>query len=289
MISARPGTGAYSGQMRDDPGVHADLNADLYADVARRAVAAALEVARANFGRTLDIEVKGPRGDVVTEVDREAERIIVATLHERFPGHTVEAEESGTLFAGSDHVWFVDPLDGTNNYAYGLPVYGAAVTLCHRGEPVVAAIGEAHTGDIACAVRGRGVTVNGRPFERAAPPRAGLPATALWTGYQTQGDDHLGVLTSVLHERSRRLFSTWAPTADVFLYLRGGLDAVTVYQCTGTELLGSLLILREAGAEVTGADGRPVRNLADLPELSFAGSPAVTLPLVDALSPAGAP
>ncbi|MFB4311477.1 inositol monophosphatase family protein [Actinomadura sp. GTD37] len=267
--------------MRDDPGLHAD--------VARQAVAAALEVARANFGRTLDVEVKGPRGDVVTEVDREAERLIVDILHERFPDHTIEAEESGTLFPGSEHVWLVDPLDGTNNYAYGLPVYGAAVTLCHRGEPVVAAIGEAHTGDIACAVRGRGVTVNGEPFERASPPRAGLPATALWVGYHTHGDGRLGALTSLLHARSRRLFSTWAPTADVFLYLRGGLDAITVYQCTGTELLGSLLILREAGAGVTGADGARVRHLADLPELSFAGLPAVTLPLVDALVRAGAP
>jgi myo-inositol-1(or 4)-monophosphatase len=266
----------------------ADLrDADVHADVAGRAVAAALDVARAQFGRTLDVEVKGPRGDVVTQVDREAEELIVAALHEKFPGHTIEAEESGTLYGGSDHVWLVDPLDGTNNYAYGLPVHGAAVTLCHRGEPVVAAVGEAHTGDIACAVKGRGVTVNGRPFERTPPP-AGPPAVALWAGYHTQGDRRLGALTSILHARSRRLFSTWAPTIDVFLYLRGGLDAVTIYQCAGTELLGSLLVLREAGAEVRGADGEPVRRLADLPGLSFAGSPAVTLPLVEALSPAAA-
>ncbi|MEU8122891.1 inositol monophosphatase [Spirillospora sp. NPDC049024] len=264
-------------------------DADLHADVAHRAVAAALEVARAHFGRTLDVEVKGPRGDVVTRVDREAERLIVTALHERFPGHTIEAEESGTLFAGSDHVWLVDPLDGTNNYAYGLPVYGAAVTLCHRGEPVVAAVGEAHTGDIACAVRGRGVTVNGRRFERTSPLPTALPATALWVGYHTQADRRLGALTSVLHARSRRLFSTWAPTIDVFLYLRGGLDAITIYQCTGTELLGSLLVLREAGAEVRGADGLLVPRLADLPDLSFAGAPAVTLPLLDALSPVTAP
>ncbi|WP_433469282.1 inositol monophosphatase family protein [Spirillospora sp. CA-128828] len=264
-------------------------DADLHADVAGQAVAAALEVARGHFGRTLDVEVKGPRGDVVTQVDREAERLIVATLHERFPTHTIEAEESGTLFAGSDHVWLVDPLDGTNNYAYGLPVYGAAVTLCHRGEPIVAAIGEAHTGDVACAVAGRGVTVNGRPFERTSPLPAALPATALWVGYHTQGDERLDALTSLLHARSRRLFSTWAPTIDVFLYLRGGLDALTVYQCTGTELLGSLLLLREAGAEIRGADGELVRRLADLPDLSFVGSPAVTLPLVGALSPAATP
>lgn len=259
--------------MRDD--------AALQAEAAQQAVAAAIEVARANFGRALDIEVKGPRGDVVTSVDREAERLIVSMLHERFPEHAVLAEESGALYGESDHVWLVDPLDGTNNYAYGLPLYGAAVTLCHRGEPVVTAIGEATTGDVACAVKGRGVVVNGRPFERAASTLAGRPATALWVGYHTQSDPRLEMLASRLYGRSRRLFSTWAPTIDAFLYLRGGLDAVTAYQCTGTELLGALLLLREAGAEVRGVDGALVRNLAELPELSFAGTRSVILPLIE--------
>lgn len=256
---------------------------DVYASSAQLAAAAAIEVANHNFGQALDMRIKGPRGDVVTRVDHESERVIVSMLRARYPDHAIEAEESGRISGDSEFMWLIDPLDGTNNYAYGLPMYGTAVTLCHRGEPMVTAIGEAHTGDVACAIKGRGLLLNAKPFKRADPSPYGMPATALWIGYHAQHDEHLGTLTSELYARSRRLFSTWAPTIDVFLYLRGGLDAIAIYKCTGTELLGALLLLREAGAEVWGADGTPPAGLGDLPELSFAGDPAVVPSLLSAI------
>jgi myo-inositol-1(or 4)-monophosphatase len=230
----------------------------------------------------MSVEVKGPRGDVVTAVDHACEALIVGILHEAFPSHVVEAEESGRHFGESDLVWLVDPLDGTNNYANGLPLYGTAVTLCHRGEPVVAAIGEAHTGDVACAILGQGVRINGKPFTPRTIVERQMPATALWIGYESQYDARLLAINTTLYAQSRRLFSTWAPTIDVFLYLRGGLDAVIAYQCSGTELLGSLLIIREAGGEIRAADGTTVGSLSELPDLSFAGDPVATLPLINA-------
>lgn len=252
-----------------------------YANVAEEAVAAAIKIANANFGQTLDIRAKGPRGDVVTRVDHEAERLIIDILHGAFPDHTIQAEEGGMLYEGSDFVWLVDPLDGTNNYAYGLPLYGAAVTLCHQGAPIVSAIGEAHTADIACATSGRGLLLNQCPFTRITADTSSAPATALWIGYHSKYDQRLSILTQTVNAQSRRVYSTWAPTIDVFLYLRGGLDAIAIYQCTGMELLGSLLILQEAGAEIRDANGPIKPSLFNFPELSFAGDATAVRALIE--------
>jgi myo-inositol-1(or 4)-monophosphatase len=259
-----------------------------YAAVAQRSVAEAGKMARASFGLDVISEIKGPRGDLVTSVDRACERLIVQILHDAFPHHAIQGEESGRHFGDSEWVWLVDPLDGTNNYANGLPLYGSAVTLCHRGEPQVAAIGEAHTDNIACAIKGSGVLVNGKPFHRDCGVGSRAPATALWIGYESQYDGRLSAITSTLYAQSRRLFSTWAPTVDVFLYLRGALDAIVVYQCSGMELLGSLLVVKEAGGEVRSADGPAIPCLAALPELSFAGDDAAVIPLIRLCAPAEA-
>jgi myo-inositol-1(or 4)-monophosphatase len=253
-----------------------------YAEVAQQAVMEAMSLARANFGQAMNIAAKGPRGDVVTKVDHAAEGLIVGILHRAFPHHAVEAEESGRHFADSEYVWLVDPLDGTNNYAYGIPLYGAAVTLCYQGEPLVTAIGEAHSSSVACAISGQGVVLNKRPLHCRPASAQAMPATALWIGYQSEYDERLAAITSMLQAQSRRVFSTWAPTIDAFLYLRGGIDAIAVYQCTGTELLGALLLLREAGADIWAADGQPITRLMDIPELSFAGAPSILGPLIRA-------
>src|SRR5215212_6027710 len=70
--------------------------------------------------------------DFVTEVDREAERAIISTLHEAYPGHAILAEESGATGA-SEYLWIIDPLDGTTNFLHGFPQYAVSIALQHRG------------------------------------------------------------------------------------------------------------------------------------------------------------
>lgn len=256
----------------------------IYAEAARTAVENAGQIARAGFGRMLEVAAKGSRGDLVTSVDYECEELIVDLLRSKFPHHGLEAEETGQHFTDSEFRWVVDPLDGTNNYVYGLPAYGCAVTLCHYGEPVVSAIGEGNSGAVAVAVKGEGVWVDPAPVPRSAaapvaPERT--PASALWTGYDTAHEPVLAKLISALHGGSHRVFSTWAPTVDVFLYLRGGVNAIAAYQCKGHELLGCLLMVQEAGGAIVDVWGEPVASLGSLPELSFAGEPWAISRLVE--------
>src|SRR5919112_5325839 len=111
--------------------------------------------------RNLDVVVVREKAanDFVTEVDREAERAIITTLHEAYPGHAILAEESGASGA-SEYRWIVDPLDGTTNFLHGFPQYCVSIALEHRGIVTQAVIYDPVRNDLFTASRGRGAFVN---------------------------------------------------------------------------------------------------------------------------------
>jgi myo-inositol-1(or 4)-monophosphatase len=100
------------------------------------AVRAAGELVRERFGRVGEIRRKENLSSIVTEVDVAAEELVVEQIRRRFPGHNILAEESGYEDRGSDHTWVIDPLDGTSNYAAGLPWFGVMIAVFVRGRPV---------------------------------------------------------------------------------------------------------------------------------------------------------
>ena len=116
-------------------------------------------------------------GTPVTEVDLHADRTIVAAIAQAFPHHGVVSEEGMTRWDGSEWTWIVDPIDGTTNYAAGVPYWATSVALAHRGE-VVWGVVDAPALDLRIeAIRGRGTTSNGEPVQVAAPVDLTDPAT----------------------------------------------------------------------------------------------------------------
>ena len=88
---------------------------------------------------------KGARRELVTDADHAAEEVVVGALLEEFPEHAVLAEEGALTPEGrpnrdSDHLWIIDPLDGTTNFVHGLAFYCVAIALVHRGQPIVAVV-----------------------------------------------------------------------------------------------------------------------------------------------------
>src|SRR5919205_326211 len=139
-----------------------DVTSEL--ETALSAARTAGEVLRAGFGAEHAIAYKG-EGDFVTEGDREAEWVIGEELLGTFPTHGMLAEEGGELAGEGDARWIVDPLDGTTNYAHGLPIFCVSVALERAAEGVV--LGVVHDPmreETFVAERGRGATLNGRPI-----------------------------------------------------------------------------------------------------------------------------
>lgn len=120
---------------------------------------------------------KGPV-DLVTEADVAAEKLIIGELSGRFPGHQILAEESGGT-DDAEHVWIIDPIDGTTNYAHGFPVWAVSIGLFIDKRPAVGVVYDPNLGELFAAVKGAGATLNDKPIKVSAVAKLadGLLAT----------------------------------------------------------------------------------------------------------------
>lgn len=221
---------------------------------------------------------KGAGADVVTDVDHEAERRIVAGIAGAFPDHAVLGEESGTH--GPDNApvrWLVDPLDGTNNYVMGMPLFGVCLTACIDDEPVVAVMHDSVRNLSTSAVRGGG-TIRGDRQVRVGPATPPARTTVSWSqGYGVRPEDSFRVRAMEALEGSfKRVLRTWSPSIDWGLLASGQTGAIVLYRNEIWDQVGGLLLVQEAGGVVHHATeaqcviaGRPdcvrtVRQLLDL-------------------------
>ena len=115
-----------------------------YLAAAMEAVLEAGAIQKSKYGQEIEIQHKGEI-DLVTEVDRACESAILEIIRSRFPDHDIVTEETAIARTGSRYLWFIDPLDGTTNYAHGLPLFSVSVALERRlgeilGERQIAAV-----------------------------------------------------------------------------------------------------------------------------------------------------
>ena len=246
--------------------------------VAVDAAEAAGALLSAGAGGPLDVRPKGTGGDVVTALDMAAEELILARLRAVYPGHRIIAEESGVLDGapGEEMVWLVDPLDGTNNVAIGMPVYAVGLALCARAEPVLGVVHDPVSGRTWSAIRGRGTLgPDGTPLklpERPRPGREDNPVLAWTQGHQVTSDDLVAFsLRTSLEKRAARILQLWAPLVAWSMLARGDIDGIVGYLPEIVDLPAGALLAAEAGAELRRLDGGPYELGIDRPasELGF--------------------
>lgn len=249
---------------------------------ARRVAVDAAEAAgallSAGAGGPLDVRPKGSGGDVVTALDTAAEELIVGRLRAAYPGHRIIAEESGVLDGapGEQMVWLVDPLDGTNNVAIGMPVYAVGLALCAGAEPVLGVVHDPVSGRTWSAVRGKGALgPEGAPLRLPARPRPGReenPVLAWTQGHQVKSDDLVAfALRTVVEKQCARMLQLWAPLVAWTMLARGDIDGIVGYLPEIVDLPAGALVAAEAGAELRRLDGGPYELGIDRPasELGF--------------------
>ncbi|WP_327085720.1 inositol monophosphatase [Nonomuraea sp. NBC_01738] len=238
-----------------------------------QARALAVEAAEAAGGLLLEgtrgalgVRAKGGGGDVVTDLDLASEKLLVERILTAYPGHAVIAEESGLLGAAdAEYTWLIDPLDGTNNVAIGLPAYVVGVALCRASRPILGVVHDPVTARTWSAVRGRGA-YTGEGVRLAPPPRP-LPHGPLlaWTqGYAVTRDDTAVLsLKAALERTARRVLQLWAPLLSWAMLARGDIDGVVGYRAEAVDLPAGALIAREAGIEIRALDGSPFDERVD--------------------------
>jgi myo-inositol-1(or 4)-monophosphatase len=225
-------------------------------EVAHRCAEAASAVIRTGYGSTALAGVKG-RGNVVTETDFEAERIVLATLRQEFPQHAILSEETEGSTRSDGWMWVVDPLDGTKNFSRAIPHFGFNLALCVESQPVLAVTAHPLLRDVWLAVEGVGTALNGTPVSVSDVTTLADSVVAVDMGYDAPRGGHQLNLARALWPGMQSLRISGSAALGFAYVASGRWDIYVHSDLQPWDAAAGLLLVREAGGVVrdrTGAE-----------------------------------
>jgi myo-inositol-1(or 4)-monophosphatase len=235
----------------------------LYLATAIEAVIRAGDIQMQHFGGVMQVDKKGAI-DLVTNIDIAIERGFRAMIAERFSDHEVLGEEFAQA-AEHDEVprfcWVFDPVDGTTNYAHGLPIFCSSLALEIDGEPVVGAIYDPTRRELFTAERGHGAWLNGKPLRVSTPET--LIDSLLVTGFpysvQQDSEELVGLFAEFLRQ-SRAVRRLGSAALDLCYVAAGRFEAFWEQKLNPWDVSAGALIVQEAGGRVTDSNGGAFRS-----------------------------
>lgn len=230
----------------------------LFLTTAIEAVVRAGDLQMAHVGRHMQVDKKGTI-DLVTEVDIAVERMFRDLIARRFPDHQVLAEElGGSATVPPGPCWVFDPIDGTTNFAHGLPIFCASLALEIDGVPEVAAVYDPNRRELFTAERGRGAFLNGTPLRVSSAER--LVDAMLVTGFpydvHARVDEIVGLFAAFVGQ-ARAVRRLGSAAIDLCWVAAGRMDGFWETDLKAWDIAGGALIVSEAGGRVTALEGTP--------------------------------
>src|SRR5688572_10824634 len=233
------------------------------------------------YNKEHDITYKGVI-DLVTEADHASEAYLLSEINKRFPGGHILAEESGETKGDNEDIWYIDPLDGTVNYAHHIPIFCVCIAFALQGQLSLAVVYDPLRDELFSAERGKGASLNG--IKLRASKSTELQKSLLVTGFpydtwNTKQDnfkrfEKLGKLTQGV----RRLGSA---ALDGCYVAAGRFDGFWELSLKPWDVAAAALIAEEAGARVTAMDGSA--DYMSAPQSIIMAAPGIYDQLLDAL------
>src|SRR5436309_4620734 len=209
------------------------------------------------FGK-ISIEYKGD-ADLVTEADRAAERLITERIVAIWPDHDLMGEEGARREQGSDYKWYVDPLDGTTNFAHGFPVFCVSLGLTHKSTRIAGVIFDPTRNELFSAERGSGAFLNGDAIHVSKTKK--LVESLVATGFPSH-KRHKNPNIHYYHQitlRSHGVRRAGSAALDLCNVAAGRVDGFWEFNLNPCDTSAGVLIGEEAGGKVTRYDGSPLR------------------------------
>ena len=194
--------------------------------------------------------------DLVTEADRESEAEIIGVIHRTFPTHAVLAEESGPSSHASDHLWIVDPLDGTTNFAHGFPMFCVSIAYQRRGRVQFGVVFDAFKKELFVAERGRGARLNGKPINVSRTDS--LANSLLATGFPYDRRERRRFYMTFWEAfmlRTQGVRRTGAAALDMAYVACGRTDGFWEFGLKAWDVAAGALLIEEARGQVSNMDG----------------------------------
>lgn len=213
------------------------------------------EIVRQGYGKQHDVQLKGEI-DLVTEVDRRSEEFLLSALAERFPGQHVIAEESGLREGLGEQRWIVDPLDGTVNYAHGIPFFSVSIAFAVGDVLTLGVVYDPMRDECFSAERGQGAWLNGAPLKVTAVPELGqsLLVTGFYYDSWRNPENNLDNFAR-LTLRTQGVRRLGSAALDLCYVAAGRFDGYWELRLGAWDMAAGVLIAQEAGALVTSARG----------------------------------
>lgn len=210
------------------------------------------EIIREGFGEKLTLEYKTNVTDYATNIDKASEELIINFIRKEFPTHNILAEESGRSDGSSDFTWVVDPLDGTMNFAHGLPIFSVSIGVMKNDEIIAGVVYDVMTDTVYSSEKGSGAFANDKKL--SVSDTTDLGKSLLVTGFPYDIKDNpknaIGKFGDLLKAASgvRRLGSA---AIDCCYIASGSLDGFWEVRLNAWDICAGHLIIKEAGGRVT--------------------------------------
>jgi myo-inositol-1(or 4)-monophosphatase len=223
-----------------------------------RAAHAAAKILKHYFDGTFEISSKDTINNLVTEVDKKSETAIIDVIREDFPDHFILSEEIGELSTESKYKWIIDPIDGTVNFAHGIPICCISIGVEYDGQIIMGCVLNPFMNELFFAERGKGAFLNGKKI--AVSKKADLESACLVTGFPYRwaavDTDPIPVFEKFIRMGLpvRRLGSA---AIDLCWVACGRFDAFWEYNLNPWDIAAGYLIIEEAGGTITNFIGDP--------------------------------
>lgn len=215
------------------------------------------EILRIGYRQEHDVRHKGHL-DLVTEIDHQSEEMLIARIQHDFPGHKIMAEESGLTDGAPEQCWYIDPLDGTLNYAHGIPLFAVSIAFAEADEMQCGVVYDPLRDDCYTAQRGRGAWLNGERIQVSGETELLNSLLAGSISHEQAGSEGpassmaLFVAFNACAQSARRL---GCAALDLCYTAAGQVDGYWVKRLNAWDVAAAGLIASEAGAVVTNLYG----------------------------------
>ncbi|HYX68612.1 MAG TPA: inositol monophosphatase family protein [Terriglobales bacterium] len=214
------------------------------------------------FARRVKVEYKGDV-DLVTVADRASEKLIVERIRRLWPAHDILAEEGTRSDSGSEYRWYVDPLDGTTNFAHGFPVFCVSLGLERKGERIAGVLFDPTRDELFSAEKGSGAFLNGKRIQVSQV--ANLEESLVATGFPSH-KRHQNPNIHFYHQvtlRTHGVRRAGSAALDLAGVASGRFDAFWEFNLNPWDTAAGVLLVEEAGGQVTRFDGAPFQIRSD--------------------------
>lgn len=221
-----------------------------------KATEASGKILQQYFDGPFEVSSKSTVNDLVTEVDKKSETAIIATIRESYPDHFILSEEVGEIKTSSSTKWIIDPIDGTVNYANGIPICCVSIGVEQDGEMILGAVYNPFMNELFVAEKGKGATLNNKPIHVST--KTEVAKSCLVTGFPykwEEGTNNPAVVFERIIKQGIPVRRLGSAAIDLCWVACGRFDGFYEHHLQAWDAAAGFLIVEEAGGKVTDYSG----------------------------------